>query len=192
MKEPLYHSVAEYDSVMGQTERATLGGGCFWCLEAVYQEIDGVVRVESGYMGGAVDQPAYKAVCSGTTGHAEVVDVHFDPEIVTYRALLEVFFAIHDPTTLNRQGNDVGTQYRSVVFFHTLEQEQTARAVIAEVAGHFTDPVVTQVAPAEKFWKAEDYHQNYFRDNPYQGYCLFVVSPKVDKFRQKFRELRRS
>ncbi|MBL8295305.1 MAG: peptide-methionine (S)-S-oxide reductase MsrA [Bryobacterales bacterium] len=177
---------------MGQTERATLGGGCFWCLEAVYQEINGVVRMESGYMGGALDQPTYKAVCSGTTGHAEVVDVHFDPEIVTYRALLEVFFAIHDPTTLNRQGNDVGTQYRSVVFFHSPEQEQTARAVIAEVAGHFGDPIVTQVAPAEKFWKAEDYHQNYFRDNPYQGYCLFVVSPKVDKFRQKFRELRRS
>jgi len=191
MKEPLYHSVAEYDSSMGQIERATLGGGCFWCLEAVYQEMRGVARVESGYMGGGVEHPTYKAVCSGGTGHAEVVDIGFDPEVISFRELIEVFFAIHDPTTLNRQGNDAGTQYRSVIFYHNAEQEQVARTVILELAGEFGEPIVTQVVPAERFWKAEEYHQNYFRDNPHEGYCLFVVSPKVDKFRQKFGQWRK-
>ena len=191
MKEPLYHSVAEYDSGMGQIERATLGGGCFWCLEAVYQEMRGVARVESGYMGGGVEHPTYQAVCSGGTGHAEVVDIGFDPEVTPFRELIEVFFAIHDPTTLNRQGNDAGTQYRSVIFYHSAEQEQAARTVILELAGEFRAPIVTQVVPAERFWKAEEYHQNYFRDNPHEGYCLFVVSPKVGKFRQKFGQWRK-
>lgn len=176
---------------MSQIERATLGGGCFWCLEAVYQEIKGVSRVESGYMGGTVDDPSYEAVCSGTTGHAEVVEIDFDPQAIRYRDILEVFFAIHDPTTPNRQGNDVGTQYRSVIFYHGSEQEQVAREAIAALSGHFTAPIVTEVLPAERFWKAEDYHQNYFRNHPYQGYCLFVVSPKVNKFRHAFPHWRR-
>ena len=171
---------------MSQIERATLGGGCFWCLEAVYQEMTGVTRVESGYMGGTVDHPSYKSVCSGTTGYAEVVEIHFDPQAIRYRDILDVFFAIHDPTTPDRQGNDVGTQYRSVIFYHDPEQHQVAREAIAALSAHFADPIVTQVLPAERFWPAEDYHQNYFRNNPYQGYCLFVVSPKLSKFRHAF------
>jgi peptide-methionine (S)-S-oxide reductase len=177
---------------MGQTELATLAGGCFWCLEAVFQEMRGVVRVTSGYMGGAVENPSYRAVCSGTTGHAEVVQIEFDPAVVSYRQLLEVFFAIHDPTTLNRQGNDVGTQYRSAIFYHSAEQERIARELIGELeaARVFPDPIVTEVSPAAPFWPAEDYHQNYFRNNPHQGYCLFVVWPKVEKFRKMFASLR--
>lgn len=169
-------------------EIATLGGGCFWCLEAVYQDLRGVESVTSGYMGGENEQPTYQEVCTGMTGHAEVVQIAFDPAVVSYREVLEVFFAIHDPTTLNRQGNDIGSQYRSAIFFHSPSQEETARELIRELTaeGVFDDPIVTQVAPTETFWRAEDYHQNYFRSHPNQPYCLFVVSPKVAKFRKKF------
>ena len=171
-----------------QTEVATLAGGCFWCLEAVYDELKGVQSVESGYMGGAVDRPSYEAVCGGRTGHAEVVQVTFDPKVVSFRELLDVFFVIHDPTTLNRQGNDVGTQYRSAVFYHSPEQKKTAEEAIAAVneSGAWSAPAVTEVTPAAKFWIAEPYHQEYFARNPGQGYCQFVVAPKVQKFRKKF------
>jgi peptide-methionine (S)-S-oxide reductase len=173
---------------------ATLGGGCFWCLEAVFEQLKGVEKVESGYAGGRVAEPTYKAVCSGSTGHAEVVQVTFDPAVLSYRTLLEVFFATHDPTTLNRQGADVGTQYRSAIFHHSPEQEKAAREVIAAVnaEGVWDAPIVTEVAPLEKFWKAEDYHQGYYRANPSQGYCQAVVSPKVVKARKRFAELIRA
>jgi len=175
------------------TEIATLGGGCFWCLEAVYQELKGVRHVESGYTGGHVPNPTYADICSGTTGHAEVVRIEFDPQEVSYRAILEIFFTIHDPTTLNRQGNDIGTQYRSVVYFHSPAQQDTAKHVIAEMANVWDAPLVTELKPAETYYKAEDYHQNYFVQNPLQGYCAFVVAPKVAKFRQMFPErLKRS
>jgi peptide-methionine (S)-S-oxide reductase len=165
---------------------AILGGGCFWCLEAVYLEARGVTKVESGYMGGTVDNPTYEQVCNGTTGHAEVVRLEFDPAVISYRDILEVFFTIHDPTTLNRQGNDVGTQYRSVIFFTSPEQEATARQVMAEMAHVWDAPIVTQLLPPETWYKAEDYHQNYFAQHPLQGYCAFVVAPKVAKFRKTF------
>jgi peptide-methionine (S)-S-oxide reductase len=167
-------------------ETITLGGGCFWCLEAVYDELLGVQSVESGYMGGHVLNPTYKEVCSATTGHAEVVRVTFDPAVVSTREILEVFFTIHDPTTLNAQGNDVGPQYRSAIFYHTESQRETAIAVIQEMAPAFEDPIVTEVTPAAEFFIAEDYHQEYFKRNPYQPYCLFVVSPKLSKFRKKY------
>jgi peptide-methionine (S)-S-oxide reductase len=170
------------------TDIATLGGGCFWCLEAVYQELKGVQHVESGYTGGQVGNPTYEAVCGGTTGHAEVVRLTFDPQVVSYREILEIFFTIHDPTTLNRQGNDVGTQYRSVIYYHSPEQQATAKQVIAEMANVWDAPIVTELTPAETYYKAEDYHQNYFRQNPLQGYCAFVVAPKVAKFRQLFKD----
>lgn len=191
MKELLYHLPTHgYDGSMARAEIATLAGGCFWCLEAVYQEMRGVESVVSGYMGGHIADPSYRAVCTGATGHAEVVQVQFNPDVISYRDLLEVFFVIHDPTTLNRQGNDVGTQYRSAIYFHTPEQEVTAREVVKELANAFGDAIVTEITPAETFWPAEDYHQNYFRNNPHQGYCMFVVSPKVEKFRKKFASLR--
>jgi peptide-methionine (S)-S-oxide reductase len=173
-----------------ESEVATLAGGCFWCLEAVYDELRGVEDVVSGYAGGHVENPTYREVCEGTTGHAEVVQVTFDPRVVSYRELLEVFFTIHDPTTLNRQGGDVGTQYRSAVFYHTPEQERTAREVIREIneAHIWGAPAVTEVAPLAEFYPAEDYHQEYFRRNPSQPYCQVVVAPKVSKFRQKFFE----
>ncbi len=167
----------------------TLGGGCFWCLEAVFERIRGVERVVSGYAGGARPHPTYEQVCSGATGHAEVVQVSFDPDQVTYRQLLEVFFAIHDPTTLNRQGGDVGTQYRSVIFTHDDEQAQEARTVITELADTWDDPVVTEIRPLDTFYPAEDYHQGYYRTNPSQSYCQYVISPKVAKLRQKFASL---
>jgi len=168
------------------TEIATLGGGCFWCLEAVYQELKGVQQVESGYAGGQTVNPTYDDVCGGNTGHAEVVRIAFDPAIVSYREILEIFFTIHDPTTLNRQGNDCGTQYRSVIFYHTPEQQDTARHVIAAMANVWDAPIVTELSPLPGYYKAEDYHQNYFRQNPLQGYCAFVVAPKVAKFRKVF------
>lgn len=168
------------------TEIATLGGGCFWCLEAVYQELKGVQQVESGYAGGHVQNPTYEQVCDGTTGHAEVVRLSFDPEIISYREILEIFFTIHDPTTPNRQGNDVGTQYRSVIFYHTPEQQEIARQVIAAMANVWDAPIVTELSPAQEYYKAEDYHQNYFIQHPLQGYCAFVVAPKVAKFRKVF------
>jgi len=173
---------------------ATLAGGCFWCLEAVYQDLDGVLNVVSGYMGGFVENPSYQEVCTGTTGHAEVVQLTYDESRLTYREILEVFFAIHDPTTLNRQGNDVGTQYRSAIYFHSPEQETEARAIIEEFEkdGTFRAHLVTEVTPAEHFWPAEAYHQNYFLNNPYQPYCMAVVSPKLSKFRQKFAAKRKT
>ncbi|TFW29177.1 peptide-methionine (S)-S-oxide reductase MsrA [Massilia horti] len=168
------------------TEVAILGGGCFWCLEAVYLEVRGILRVESGYMGGHTPNPTYEQVCAGDTGHAEVVRLHFDPKLISYRDILEIFFTIHDPTTVNRQGNDVGEQYRSVIFFTSPEQEVTARKVMAEMAHVWDGPIVTQLLPAQAWHKAEDYHQDYFRQHPLQGYCAFVVAPKVAKFRKVF------
>ncbi len=168
------------------SESATLGGGCFWCLEAVYQELRGVQHVESGYSGGKLPNPSYEQVCEGNTGHAEVVRITFDPEQVSYRELLEIFFTIHDPTTLNRQGNDVGTQYRSVIFTHDAQQEETARHVIAEMANVWDAPIVTELKPLGPYYPAESYHQNYYKQHPLQGYCAFVVAPKVAKFRKRF------
>jgi peptide-methionine (S)-S-oxide reductase len=170
------------------TEVAILGGGCFWCLEAVYLEVRGVTRVESGYMGGQVQNPTYEQVCTGQTGHAEVVRLEFDPSVIAYRDILEIFFTIHDPTTPDRQGNDVGTQYRSAIFFTSPEQEATARQVMAEMAAVWDAPIVTQIVPQETWYKAEAYHQNYFAQHPLQGYCAFVVAPKVQKFRKTFAE----
>jgi peptide-methionine (S)-S-oxide reductase len=173
-------------------EFATLGGGCFWCLEAVFEELDGVVDVESGYSGGSVDNPGYRRVCEGDTGHAEAVRLEFDPARISYREILEVFFAVHDPTTLNRQGNDVGTQYRSVIFFHTPEQQRTAMEVIGQARSAWGRDVVTEVAPAPAYFRAEDYHQEYFRHNPGQGYCAAVIAPKLEKFRKTFARRRRA
>lgn len=174
----------------GGKETATLGGGCFWCLEAVFDGLKGVASVESGYMGGSQPNPTYEEVCSGRTGHAEVVQVAFDPGVVSFREILEVFFVIHDPTTLNRQSNDTGTQYRSAIFYHTPEQKAVAEHVIANLNGAklWSDPIVTEVAPAPAFYVAEGYHQEYFDRNPYQPYCQFVVAPKVAKFRKHFLE----
>ena len=177
----------ESNNGLSRTEVATLGGGCFWCLEAVYQELRGVEKVESGYSGGDVPDPTYRAVCSGTTGHAEVVQVTFDPEMISYKDILEVYFTIHDPTTLNRQGADVGTQYRSVVYYHDDEQRRVAEAVISdlEAEGIWKDPIVTEVTPMDEFYIAEDYHQNYFLNNGYQPYCQVIIAPKVAKFRKQ-------
>lgn len=171
-----------------QTEIATLGGGCFWCVEAVFDDLRGVKDVVSGYMGGRVASPTYEQVCSGSTGHAEVVQVAFDPEEVSFREILEVFFTVHDPTTLNRQGADVGTQYRSVVFYHSPEQKEVVERVIEvlEAEKVWDDPIVTEVAPAEEFYPAEAYHQEYFANNPNQPYCQVVVAPKVSKFRKAY------
>lgn len=169
-------------------ETATLAGGCFWCLEAVFDELKGVESVESGYSGGRTDRPTYHDVCSGATGHAEVVQVQFDPGLLSYRDLLSVYFAIHDPTTLNRQGGDVGTQYRSAIFYHDDTQRQVAEDLIRELnEQHIWDkPIVTEVARFDKFYMAEDYHQEYFARNPYQPYCSAVVAPKLAKFRKHF------
>lgn len=167
---------------------ATLAGGCFWCLEAIFRELQGVESVESGYTGGHVPNPTYHEVCDGGTGHAEAVQVKFDPSVVSYADLLHIFFTIHDPTTLNRQGNDVGVQYRSAIFYHNEAQKQAAEAVIAgmEAAKLWGAPIVTEVTPFQAFYQAEDYHQEYFANNRFQPYCQFVVAPKVAKFRQKF------
>jgi peptide-methionine (S)-S-oxide reductase len=175
-------------SQQSATEVAILGGGCFWCTEAVYLEARGVTRVESGYMGGDVPHPTYEQVCAGTTGHAEVIRLEFDSNVISYRDILEIFFTIHDPTTLNRQGNDVGPQYRSVIFTTSPEQEATARQVMAEMASVWDAPLVTQLLPQQQWYKAEDYHQHYFAQHPLQGYCAFVVAPKVAKFRTMFTE----
>ncbi len=169
-------------------ETATLGGGCFWCLEAVFDNLQGVEDVVSGYTGGHTVEPNYEQVCTGKTGHTEVVKVTFDPTIISYQEILEVFFAVHDPTTLNRQGEDVGTQYRSVIYYHSPAQKEAAEKVIAELkeAGYWEKPIVTEVTAAPVFYAAEDYHQEFFKSNPTQGYCAGVVGPKVTKFRQKF------
>jgi peptide-methionine (S)-S-oxide reductase len=164
----------------------TLAGGCFWCLEAVYEKVDGVSAVESGYSNGQALRPSYEQVCGGDTGHAEVVRVSFDTSRISLREILEIFFTIHDPTTLNRQGNDVGTQYRSGIYFHSPEQERLAREVLAEIDAHHGGKVVTELQPVANYSRAEDYHQHYFANHPEQGYCAFVVAPKVEKFRKTF------
>lgn len=177
-----------------ETETATLAGGCFWCLEAVFDDLKGVLDVTSGYAGGTATNPSYKQVCSGTTGHAEVVQVIFDPTVISYRDLLEVFFSIHDPTTLNRQSADVGTQYRSAIFYHSPEQKRIAEETIRELTGQkvWMNPIVTQIVPLDKFYPAEDYHQEYFANNPNQPYCMMVVAPKVTKFRKSHAEMLRA
>jgi len=169
-------------------ELATLAGGCFWCIEAVFKELRGVSKVESGYSGGTTPNPTYRQVCDGTTGHAEAVQVTFDPAEISYKDLLNVFFSVHDPTTLNRQGADVGTQYRSVIFYHSMDQEKTAKMLMDELdhSNTWDNPIVTQIQSFEKFYKAEDYHQDYFANNPNQPYCSVVVAPKVAKFRKHF------
>jgi peptide-methionine (S)-S-oxide reductase len=175
---------------MAKEQTAIFGGGCFWCIEAVFQRLTGVSHVESGYMGGQIDNPTYRQVCDGDSGHVEVVRVTFDPDQISYRELLDVFFSVHDPTTLNRQGNDVGEQYRSVIFYADEEQQRIAEDVIAEMnkAKAFPEPIVTAIEPAEKFYVAEGYHQNYYNENSRQPYCMFVISPKITKLEKKFAE----
>lgn len=170
------------------SETITLGGGCFWCLEAVYERVQGVEAVESGYCNGEVQRPSYEQVCGGDTGHAEVVRVRFDPARIALREILEIFFVIHDPTTLNRQGSDVGTQYRSGIYVHDAAQAEVARAVRAEIDAAERGRVVTEIAEARNYWRAEDYHQHYYANHPNQGYCAFVVAPKVEKFKRTFRD----
>lgn len=178
----------ESRSISSGQEVAILAGGCFWCLEAVYDQVNGVESVESGYIGGSLENPTYEAVCQGQTGHAEAVRITFDPKVVSYKELLEIFFSIHDPTTLNRQGNDRGTQYRSAIFYCSPEQQQTAERLIKALTEEksYDGPIVTQVIPADRWYEAEAYHQEYFAQNPLQGYCQFVVGPKVAKFRKQF------
>ncbi len=173
---------------LSEKEVAILAGGCFWCLEAVYDQVRGVESVESGYVGGTLDNPTYEAVCGGQTGHAEAVRITFDPRIISYKELLEIFFSIHDPTTLNRQGNDRGTQYRSAIYYGTPAQQQTAERLIQSLSEGklYEAPIVTQVVPATQWYEAEAYHQEYFARNPLQGYCQFVVGPKIAKFRKQF------
>lgn len=173
---------------MAEQQLATLGGGCFWCIEPIFDELIGVSEVISGYSGGIRPNPSYEQVCTGATGHAEVIQVHFDPEQISYRELLQIFFSAHDPTQLNRQGNDIGTQYRSVIYYHSPEQKQVAEEVIAELNATklWPQPIVTELSPAPAFYPAEDYHQEYFLNNPQQPYCQIVVAPKVAKFRQQF------
>ena len=175
---------------MAELETATLAGGCFWCTESVFDELRGVERVVSGYSGGHTESPTYQEVCTGTTGHAEVIDVTFDPSEIDFADILRVFFTVHDPTTLNRQGGDIGTQYRSTIFYHSEAQKQAAEAVIREIdaAAIYPNPIVTEVVPFEKFWPAEDYHQEYFANNPNQPYCAAVIAPKVAKFRKMYAE----
>jgi peptide-methionine (S)-S-oxide reductase len=182
------YSAERKSSMNTQLETATLAGGCFWCLEAVFDELKGVESVESGYTGGTVPTPSYRAVCTGTTGHAEAVQIRFNPAVLSYTDLLKVFFTIHDPTTLNRQGADAGTQYRSAIFYHDDEQKRIAQEVIASITAEklWDHPIVTEVTKLDKFYQAEDYHQEYFANNPYQPYCMAVVAPKVIKFRKHF------
>jgi peptide-methionine (S)-S-oxide reductase len=170
-------------------ELTTLGSGCFWCTEAVFQQLKGVESVVSGYSGGYIENPSYEQVTTGRTGHAEVCQIQFDPSQISFEELLEVFFNTHDPTTLNRQGNDVGTQYRSAIFYHSEEQREIAEQVKTELdkSGTWKNPIVTEITPFEKFYPAEDYHQNYFRNNPNQGYCRMVIAPKLDKFEKVFK-----
>lgn len=179
---------SDVTTTIGQTEIATLGGGCFWCVEAFFQDLKGVSKVESGYSGGQEDHPTYAAVCSGTTGHAEVIQVTFDPAVIHFQDILDVFFTVHDPTTLNRQGNDSGTQYRSVIYYHSPEQQAMAEQIKVSAQAIWDDPIVTEIAPFPKFFKAEAYHQNYFKSNPYQPYCSIVIAPKVRKFRKLYQE----
>jgi len=169
-------------------ETATLGAGCFWCVEAVFDDLKGVEDVVSGYSGGQTENPTYRQVCDGTTGHAEVAEIRFDPSVISFKDILRVFFSVHDPTTMNRQGADIGTQYRSAIFYHNDDQKRDAEEVVKEITDEavYDQPIVTEIVPLEKFWPAEDYHQEYFANNPNVPYCAAVVSPKVKKFRQKF------
>jgi peptide-methionine (S)-S-oxide reductase len=171
-------------------EKATFGSGCFWCTEAIFENLNGVTSVVSGYAGGTVENPTYEAVCSGTTGHAEVTQITYDPSIISYDELLEVFWKTHDPTTLNRQGNDVGTQYRSVIFYHNEKQKELAEKYKEELdkSGAWDNPIVTEISPLTKFYSAEGYHQDYYKNNPNQGYCAFVIAPKVEKFEKVFKD----
>ena len=181
---------SEMDSTQDMNlEKATFGGGCFWCTEAIYERVEGVHSVVSGYAGGTVKNPTYKQVCDGTTGHAEVTQITYDPKVVSYDELLEIFFKTHDPTTLNRQGADIGTQYRSVIFYHNDEQKQKAEYYKKELSksGAWDNPVVTEISPVTNFYHAEDYHQDYYANNPNQGYCAFVIGPKVEKFEKVFK-----
>ncbi|MBU6341414.1 MAG: peptide-methionine (S)-S-oxide reductase MsrA [Bacteroidetes bacterium] len=175
--------------MMQNMETAILGGGCFWCIEPLFQDLKGVIRVESGYTGGTIENPSYQAVCTGTTGHAEVIKIEFDPAQIGFSELLEVFFTFHDPTTLNRQGNDIGTQYRSVIFYQNEQQKVEATAFIQGPAKlMWNDPIVTEIAPAAPYYPAESYHQNYYKNNPNQSYCAFVITPKVLKFRKAYQQ----
>ncbi|TCV87420.1 peptide-methionine (S)-S-oxide reductase MsrA [Sulfurirhabdus autotrophica] len=176
------------NNTTANSEIATLGGGCFWCLEAVFDKLNGVTSVESGYTGGQTTNPTYADICTGTTGHAEVVRINFNPSVISFREILDVFFTIHDPTTLNRQGNDRGTQYRSVIYYHSTEQKETAEKVVAELnqANEWGSPLVTEVMPEVTYYPAEDYHQEYFEHHPNQPYCMAVVAPKVAKANEKF------
>jgi peptide-methionine (S)-S-oxide reductase len=185
-----YRWKTEVSVSMSDLELATLGGGCFWCTEAVFSELNGVVKVEPGYSGGAAPNPTYQEVCTGRTGHAETIQITYDPKIITYKELLQIFFTTHDPTTLNRQGADVGTQYRSIIFYHTADQKQIAADVIREIEskGVWDKPIVTELKPLQVFYKAEDYHQEYFKRNPTQAYCQIVIAPKVAKLRKQYHE----
>ncbi len=176
--------------VSAKLDTATFGAGCFWCVEAVFQRLKGVQSVASGYSGGQTDNPTYREVCSGTTGHAEVCQIMYDPQVITFTDLLQAFFSSHDPTTMNRQGNDVGTQYRSAIFYHSEEQKTLAEKAKKELndAKAFENPIVTEIAPFTKFYKAEDYHQNYYNENGEQPYCAFVIRPKLEKFKKVFKE----
>jgi peptide-methionine (S)-S-oxide reductase len=184
------YNYSTMESIQIEYEYATIGGGCFWCIEAIFSEVKGVQSVTSGYSGGTIRNPSYREVTSGRTGHAEVVQLAFDPEIISYRDILEIFFHLHDPTTLNRQGADVGTQYRSVIFFHNDEQERVARKVFEEIdrSDLWENPLVTEITPLQEFYIAEDYHQNYYSNNPNQPYCTFVISPKLSKLRKLFKD----
>lgn len=181
----IFHNMAQNQN---QLETATFGGGCFWCTEAVFESVKGVTKVVSGYSGGTIKNPAYREVTTGVTGHAEVVQITFNPAMVSYKQLLQIFFATHDPTTLNRQGADVGTQYRSVIFYHSPQQKAEAEAIIQKLTGErvFASAIVTQIQQAGAFYKAEDYHQNYFRNNQQQPYCRVVINPKLEKFRKDY------
>jgi len=172
-----------------QLETATLGGGCFWCLEAIYNELKGIIKVESGYAGGTTPNPTYKQVCTGKTGHAEVIQITYNPSI-TFKEILQIFFTMHDPTTLNRQGNDVGTRYRSIILYHNQNQKQTAEQVIKDITKEkiWNDPIVTQIEPYQTFYKAEDYHQEYYKNNPEQPYCRIIIAPKIAKLRKQYFE----
>lgn len=189
-KEAASTALDESNVDTANTQVATFGTGCFWCTEAVMESLEGVKKVVSGYSGGHDPNPNYKAVCTGSTGHAECVEVTYDPKVISYADLLEAFFRSHDPTSLNRQGNDVGTQYRSVIFYHTDEQKQLAETAKAELdkSGAYSNPIVTEITKFQKFYPAEDYHQNYFANNPDQGYCAFVIAPKLDKFKKVFKD----
>jgi len=186
----LFANTAKEDSMQTKTEKATLGGGCFWCIEAIYERVKGVIDVSSGYAGGTIPNPTYEQVCSGNTGYAEVIQIEFDPNIISYGEILDIFWQIHDPTTLNRQGNDVGTQYRSVIFYHDENQKQIALKSKRELEKNkvFDNPVVTEIAPLKNFYRAEKYHQNYYDNNRTQPYCQLVITPKLRKFKKHFSE----